>query len=162
MLALLAKAFGFGASVVDWRATFTLAAMRSAAGGLVWGLIVLFGGGELGMAMMYILLGVVFGLLFFIPFGVVFALIARVFPPAGLACLVPIAYMVVGDPVLWMIERARPGTVPANRFKPFNFNTIIFVINEELVDSVRDGVTSAVRNTASGAIDRLSQFGKDA
>lgn len=162
MLALLAKAFGFGASVVEWRATFILAAMRSAAGGLVWGLMMLFGGGEAGPAVFLIIFSAAIGMLFYIPFGVVFALIARVFPPAGLFCLIPIAYMALGDPVLWLIERARPGTVPVNRFKPLNFNTIIFVINEEVVDTIRDGVTGAVRNAASGAADRFSQFGKDA
>jgi hypothetical protein len=158
MQAWIARAFGLGAAIVDWRSTAILLAMRSAAGGLVWGLIILLMGGPGDVALAYIIFGTFVGMCLYAPLGIVFAGIARLFPIAGIVCLLPMMYMVAGDPVLWLARRQKPDLLPVEKFNIFNFNTLIFVINQEVVDTVRDGVTSEVGRAASSAIDRLSSF----
>lgn len=158
MKALISRIFGLGMAVVDWKATIYLTVLRSAAGGFACGCIVLFFGGETSVAMMFMIFGSVIGTLIYVPIGIIFAAVARIFPPAGLACLPSIIYMAAGDPILWGIRKFRSDLLPIEKFNVVNFNTVIFVINQDVVDTVRDGVTSEVGRAASSAVDRLSSF----
>ena len=156
MKALISKIFGLGMTVIDWRATAYLTALRSAASGLMWGCVILLFGGSSSTALIFMIFGVLIGTCLYVPMGVIFAGLARLFPPAGLACLPAIIYMMGGDPVLWTIRKFRADFLPIEKFGLVNFNTIIFVVNQDVVDAVRDGVTSEVGRAASSVVDRIS------
>jgi hypothetical protein len=126
---MIAKAFGMTVGRIDWPSTFKVAAMRSAAGGLAWAFIALFtGNAESFLA--FAVFGAPVGLFFMIPLAVFALLGGKVFWPLGLLGFVPLVFMVAGDPILWAIEKARPGTIPMANFQIINGKTILIIIDD--------------------------------
>lgn len=148
----IARALGIEEGAIDWKSTFILAAMRSAAAGAIWAIICLLGGSG-AEALQFLVFGVVLGLGVMIPMALLGLAGSKVFAPLGLLGFLPLAYMASGDPLLWLVERFRPGTVPVARFMPMNFKTIIIVdaLNDNgMADEWHDGPIPA-GGTASDA-----------
>ncbi|GGN60453.1 hypothetical protein GCM10011349_42020 [Novosphingobium indicum] len=152
------RALNVGGALVDWRSTFTLAAMRSAAAGVTWAFLQILGGNPEGF-FTFLFLGPIIGIVVLIPLALVVMAFSRVIPFVGLIGFIPLIYMVSGDPILWLVEHFRPGTVPIANFKPFNFKTILIVVDEGLVDDMRSEAISTARNVGAEAMNRLRNQG---
>jgi hypothetical protein len=154
MLSILARIFSVSRNAVDWKATFLLALMRSCSAGLVIGILNVVGG-QVGQGLGVVLIGGLVGLFFFIPLAMLGRALAVMFPPAGLLCLPALIFMAIGDPLLWIAEKFRPGTVPCEPFRFVNFMTVILVMNTDVIHAARDDAVHAAKAAASGALDRL-------
>lgn len=153
----IAKLLNVDVGTVAWKSTFILAAMRSAAAGATWALIMLLTG-NLENVLSFLLLGAPIGLLFMVPLALVALVGAKIFPPIGLLGLIPLVYMVSGDPLLWLVERFRPGTVPMDDFRPINGKTILIVYSPEIVEFVQHGGDKAVATTTQMGRDTFAKF----
>lgn len=150
----IAKALNVGVASVEWKSTFMLAAMRSAASGLAWAIIFLLAGNS-EQFFPFLFLGAILGLGIMVPLALFSMIGAKVFPPIGILGFIPLIYMVCGDPILWLVEKFRPGSIPMDDFKPLNFKTILIVINHEIVESVkREAITSA-KSVSTKAINKF-------
>jgi len=76
--------------------------------------------------------------------------------------LLPLVYMVSGDPLLWLVERLRPGTVPMDDFKPINGKTILIVFNSEIVEFVQNAKDEAVATATQMGRDTFAKFREQA
>lgn len=147
---LIAKALGVATGTVDWKATFILAAMRSASAGVTWAFIMLLSGNP-DSFFPFLLLGAPIGVLFMVPLALVALVGAKIFPPIGLLGLIPLVFIVSGDPLLWLVERFRPETVPMDDFKPINGKTILVVFNPEMIEMVENVKANVKAEAASVA-----------
>jgi hypothetical protein len=155
MANLVARLMNAGAAAVEWKATFVLAAMRSACAGVVWAIAsLLLGAPEQFLPLL--LFGTVIGLVIMVPLGLISMAAAKLFPPIGLLGLLPQVYMVAGDPILWVIEKFRPGTIPMADFKPVNFNTLLIIFSPAVVE-----MTQQAKETARSATSYLGQMASD-
>lgn len=161
MNAWISRALNVGGQLVDWRSTAVLATMRSASAGLTWGIFALLGGSPEAF-LQYTVGGPFVGLLFMIPLALVGLAASKVFPLAGLLGLVPLIYMVSGDPLLWLIERIRPGTVPIREFKPLNLKTILIVVDEGLVQGLKAEAATGAKVAGAEALRNLRKTGSAA
>lgn len=157
MNAWIARALDVGTGTVDWRATFILAAMRSASAGVTWALLQLLTGNFEGV-LPFLLLGAPIGVLFMVPLALVALVGGKIFWPIGLAGIIPLIFMVSGDPLLWLVERLRPSTVPMDDFKPINGKTILVVFNTEAVEFVQQARDEVVATATQMGRDTFSQF----
>jgi len=153
----IARALNVGAGTVAWKATFMVAAMRSGAAGVAWALVMLLTG-NFENVLLYLLLGAPIGLLFMVPLALAALVGAKIFPPLGLLGLIPLVYMVSGDPLLWLVERLRPGTVPIDDFKPINGKTILIVFNAEVVEFVQNARDEVVATAKLVGRDMFAKF----
>lgn len=143
----IAKALNAGTATVQWKSTIMLAAMRSASAGVVWAIVSLLTG-YTDQFLLLLVFGTVIGLVCMVPLALISMAVSKIFPPAGLAGLIPQIYMVAGDPVLWIIEKFRPGTLPTADFKPINLNTVIVIFNPEVVEMAQQAKASAMSATS--------------
>lgn len=157
----IARALNVGAGTVAWKSTFMVAAMRSAAAGVTWALVMLLTG-NFENVLPYLLLGAPIGLLFMVPLALAALVGAKIFPPIGLLGLIPLVYMVSGDPLLWLVERLRPGTVPMDDFKPINGKTILIVFNTEVVEFVQNARDEVVATATQVGRDSFASFREQA
>lgn len=148
----IARALNVGAGTVDWKSTFMVSAMRSAAAGVTWALLMLLTG-NFENVLPFLLLGAPIGVLFMVPLALVALVGAKIFSPIGLLGLIPLVYMVSGDPLLWLVERLRPGTVPMDDFKLINGKTILIVFDAE--------VAEFAQNARDEAVGTATQMGRD-
>lgn len=161
MNAWIAKALDVGTGTVDWRATFILAAMRSASAGVTWALLQLLTGNFEGV-LPFLLLGAPVGVLFMVPLALVALVGGKIFWPIGLAGIIPLIFMVSGDPLLWLVERLRPGTVPMDDFKPINGKTLLVIFNTEVVEFVQQAKEEAMATATQMGRDTFAQFREQA
>ncbi len=154
---LIAKVLGVATGTVDWKATFMLAAMRSAAAGVTWAFLMLLSGNP-DSFFPFLLLGAPIGVLFMVPLALVALVGAKIFPPIGLLGLIPLVFIVSGDPLLWLVERFRHGTVPMDDFKLINGKTILVVFNPEVVEFVQNAKDEAVATATRVGRDTFEQF----
>lgn len=157
----IARALDVGTGTLDWRATFILAAMRSASAGVTWAVLMLLAGNFDGV-LPFLLLGAPIGVLFMVPLALVAQVGAKIFWPIGLAGLIPLVFMVSGDPLLWLVERFRPGTVPMDDFKPINGKTILVIFNTEVVEYVQQVKEEAMATATQMGRDTFAQFREQA
>lgn len=122
---------------IAWGPTLLLQLMRSVSAGIVWTAILLAAGngGEafqaIFMVPLYYLLGVPFILL-------IFKAVSPIFSAVGLGWGADLAYglltlllalgIMVGDPLLFALKHIKPGILPVEKFKFFNFCMIFFVM----------------------------------
>ena len=150
----ISRVFNLGTSLIDWRGTGMLAAMRSGGAGLTLAVVYLLGGNA-QQAFITLLTGVPVGLLFMIPLALVGMVGSKVFPPLGLLNLIPMLFMACGDPVLWVVERLRPGTVPMSGFKPLNFVTILFITDDRAIDGIKAHAGDTAKNVATDLFEKM-------
>lgn len=125
--------------------------MRSASAGVVWAIVSLLTGAP-GQFLPLLLFGTVIGLVVMVPLGLISMAGAKLFPPIGLLGLLPQIYMVAGDPVLWLIEKFRPGTLPMSGFRPVNFITLLIIFSPVVAE-----MTQQAKATAMSATSYLGQ-----
>ncbi len=157
----IVRALNVGTGTVDWKSTFILAAMRSAAAGVTWAFLMMLSG-NFENVLPFLLLGAPIGVLFMVPLALIALIGAKVFPPIGLLGLIPLVYIVSGDPLLWLVERLRPGTVPMDDFKPINGKTILIVFNSEVVEFVQNARDEAVASATQIGRDTFAKFREQA
>lgn len=153
----IARALNVGTGTVNWRSTFILTAMRSAAAGVTWAALMLLTG-NFENVLPYLLLGAPIGLLLMVPLALVALVGAKIFPPIGLLGLIPLVYMVSGDPLLWLVERLRPGTVPMDDFAPINGKTILIVFNAEVAEFAQNARDEVVSTAEQMGRDTFAKF----
>lgn len=112
-------------------ATLQLAAYRTVAAGLVISILMLTTPGAGPGGFFASLLFAPFAVAVFVGFGIICGLLARLgIPWVGLGSFVALLGA-VGDPILWLIEKKRPGTLPVQVFNLFNRPIIWVFRNDE-------------------------------
>jgi len=141
--------------IVMWRATILHNLLRSLCAGIVWGtlmLVLLLGGADpagappLGVVLFYPVVWPLGYLFVFLPAGLVSGLLSRLGVPfAGFISIAFSLFIVVGDPLVWMLKRIKPQLVPVEAPRFFEFSVIVFVVDEEKERALQETVVGAVR-----------------
>lgn len=115
----------FSLREVAWKETAILNIVRSIAASVVWLLIFLLAFNTVSLAL---LMFPFHYLLFFAPLGVTCSYLSRIIPFIGLVSLSLAIVIVVGDPIIYLITALKPGLLPVDRYPPFNFVLIIYIL----------------------------------
>lgn len=111
---------------VDWGSTLQLAIYRMLVAGVLWAVLLPIFVGTTGWHIGVLLYGPIC-MAILVGVGLVsIALDKMGVPFAGLGALAAFP-VVIGDPILWFVQRQRPGTLPVDRFGMLN--RPILVIN---------------------------------
>lgn len=116
---------GFSLSKVAWKETLILNVARSIAASLVWFLIILLSSNTFPLALLTFPIQY---LLFFVPLGIFCSYVSRILPFVGLITLALAIIIVVGDPLIWLITSLKPGLLSVDKYSPFNFVLIMYVL----------------------------------
>lgn len=122
---------------IQWGPTLLLHLMRTVSAGLVWCLVMLFvGSGGPNTPSPYSML-VMFPIIYF-TFIPIILLICKMMS-AFIAVLGGAFYamvsfffalgIIVGDPILFALNKFKPGILPVQKFNLFNFSMILFVLD---------------------------------
>lgn len=123
---------------VEWAPTLRLHFIRAVAAGCVWAVILMIMSGNdpaapsLGATLLGTPVGVLAAYFIGLPFYIVAAKVFSAFGDMGRAIAGFMTFalalgIVVGDPVVYLLDRKRPNLVPMEDFKVFNFVAILFV-----------------------------------
>lgn len=123
---------------IQWGPTLLLQLMRSVSAGIVWTVILLAAGlgsqafQAIFMVPLYYLIGVPFVLLMIKAVGVIFGAIGfgwAVDLGYGFFTLILALGIMVGDPILFFLNKIKPGLLPVEKFNFLNFTMILFVLD---------------------------------
>jgi hypothetical protein len=117
----------FSLSEVAWKETAILNVARSVAASVVWLLVCLLMFNTFALALLTLPFQY---LLFLAPIGIFCSYISRIFPFVGLITLALAIVIVVGDPIICLITSLKPGLLPVDRYPPFNFVLIMYVLRD--------------------------------
>lgn len=123
-----------------WIPTLKLTVYRWIASGIVWAVIGEFGKPPADGFLTPIAIGLLAVPLLVGPITLALSLItaplARAgIPFIGLLSLPAMAFSVPGDPILWIVERLRPGTLPISNLRIFNMVGFILVTKPDAFDT---------------------------
>lgn len=125
----VAQDFSFSEHIseVFWKETLWHNALRAVGAGIVWGLLLLSTGtvGE-SLRMMVMLPLIYFVVL--LPVGLLASLLSSI-PFVGLFAAFIALLVAVGDPLVWVLSKARPEWVPVDRPGFFSLRIVIFVLS---------------------------------
>lgn len=122
---------------IQWRPTLLLHLMRAFSAGLVWCLVMLIvGGGGPNTPSPFSML-VMFPIIYFtfVPIILIICKIMSVFIPVlgqafyGFVSFFLALGIIVGDPLLFALNRFKPGILPVQKFNFVNFTMILFVLD---------------------------------
>lgn len=133
---------------IVWKDTLQVNLIRAACAGPVWSVVALFAERDLKLAAIYLFLMPLMYALVIVPMGTAAILLSNMKVPfAGLFVAFLSLMITVGDPLAYFIWRRRPHLLPLERFKPFNFALILFVLqNNKQPDKLdEEGVDSGSR-----------------
>jgi hypothetical protein len=145
---------------VDWRATFILAVMRSASAGLAWAIFSVLMGSPQNFPTLLIF-GTAIGILIMIPLALFVLDISKSLPPAGLLGIIPMVYMAGGDPILLLVERYRPGTIPLDDFKPLNFKALLIVLHNDVAQNPNVEALPTAPNVGTEVVEEVHNPGAE-
>lgn len=128
---------------VDWQSTLKYNLIRSAAAGVVWGIVMSVfapaGNAPVAFALLspiiYPLVLPIGYLIFFLPLGLLMSFVARLpIPCVGLitGCMVAMFSLIiaVGDPLVHFLSKKKPEWIPVDHPGLFSFRLIIFIIRD--------------------------------
>jgi peptidoglycan/LPS O-acetylase OafA/YrhL len=113
---------------IHWPSTMKYNLLRASGAGIVWLVLALLTGqGWHAFTMLFF--PVVF-LVFFLPIGLFAAWLSSLgIPWVGLVAALIAVFVAVGDPLVFVLKKARPELVPAEKVKFFNLQTVIFILS---------------------------------
>ncbi len=119
---------------IDWRSTIILNVLRSIAAGVVW-TVVGFAITQ-GQTAFFALMVVQFPMFYFVgllPVGLFASWLSRVGVPfAGLVTLSCALFIVVADPLMFILHHIRPNLVPVDKYRFFDLHLLIYVVKPEM------------------------------
>ena len=115
---------------VNWQATLKYNLFRATGAGIVWCILELLSGA--GMHALPMLIAFPIGyFIFLLPIGLVTGwLSGKGVPWVGLVNFLFALMLFVGDPLVFILKKAKPELVPIDKPAFFNFKLVIFIINE--------------------------------
>lgn len=136
---------------VDWGATLWLNLLRAVGGGIVFaivGLCIESMRKDMGVGFLLALpLTVPFAyLVAFLPIGLFCALLAKMFPYVGIVTFMLSLYVVLGDPLVWILSLFAPRAVPVAKPGFMNLALILWVLKPE------DAVEVTITNTTASKV----------
>jgi hypothetical protein len=123
---------------IAWGRTLWLNLLRAFCAGIVWAIIVLVFGIQLGSGMSSVMLPLIapIAYIFFLIAYLAIAKIPFIIPVGLLRELTILAYglilglaIAVGDPLVFIIHSIKPNLIPVEKFDFINFKMCIFVLN---------------------------------
>lgn len=130
---------------IRWKETLQVNALRAFAAGIVWAFICLFimiGDPKTGTGLTYgqlflLPIGTVAGYLaIYMPLGIFFSFLSSMgIPLVGFVAALFALIVAVGDPVMFIIHKVKPGLVPVKDYSFICFRLIIFVLDMENTNS---------------------------
>lgn len=118
---------------IDWKATLMTNLYRSIAAGIVWTIIMLFTELPASTALLYLIGFPVVYFIFLLPLGLLSAMLSRMgIPLVGIISFVFSLCIVIGDPVLWILNKlTKTPFVPVKKLSFVTFAVILFVVDED-------------------------------
>lgn len=114
---------------IKWQDTLIFNAARSAAASLIWGIGVALGNQNLTLALPLIVGFFIVLFCTYVPLGIALVYISRFFWPAGVVVCIIALLIAVGDPLVFIFSRMKPGILPIiDRFYPVNFAVVMFIL----------------------------------
>lgn len=120
---------------VIWGQTLVLNFFRSFAAGIVWFIVSIF----VKPANPALLLFPLVYFLILMPTGIISGKLSeKGVPFAGLFTKFISLLVAVGDPLVYVLHKIKPGSVPVEKFSFFNFYVIIFVLGNKELEKLSD------------------------
>jgi hypothetical protein len=111
-----------------WRDTLWLAVLRSAGAGVVWALVAVMTDYPGNPAVLALIWPLGYFILL-LPLGLATAWLSKLVPFVGLFAGMIALFVAVGDPLVFVLSRFKPISVPVERPRFFQFQIIVFVMS---------------------------------
>jgi hypothetical protein len=120
---------------IQWVPTFLLHLMRAFSAGLIWCLVMMFTGARGTVSPFSILLTFPIIYFTFVPMILVISKIMSIFIDVlgeGFYAMVSFFFallIIVGDPLLFVLNKLKPGILPVEKFNIVNFSMMLFILD---------------------------------